>query len=362
MRSSCAATTAGRSRTASRASCRSRARQRRCCTGTTARRPATPSRAAGRGAATSTCATRTATYIYAGRSDDMLKVSGIYVSPFEVESTLMQHPAVLEAAVIGGRDDEGLTKTKAFVVLKPGRRATDAELKALVKDKLAPYKYPRDRVRRRTTEDRDGQDPAFQAARTRDCSDMRAGRCERSMMTVKRSRMTVPCGATRHNRLLWGTNRRLMKTQINCAAAMALVITFSGYATAASPGTPEIIVLSNRADLISGGDALVEIKVPAALNPAYAKIALNGTLINSMFALRANGKYKDRDWPARWREYADRTHTWRGRAGHDHQPSDQRPHPACRSDDAMDMRNACPHACKWRYPSNQRERPSHCGI
>jgi benzoate-CoA ligase len=83
------------------------------------------------------------TYTYSGRSDDMLKVSGIYVSPFEVESTLMQHAAVLEAAVIGIADADGLTKTKAFVVLKAGQIATDAELKAFVKDKLAPYKYPR---------------------------------------------------------------------------------------------------------------------------------------------------------------------------------------------------------------------------
>ena len=82
-------------------------------------------------------------YTYAGRSDDMLKVSGIYVSPFEVEATLVQHPAVLEAAVIGVPDAEGLTKTKAFVVLKDGSRTTDAELKAFVKDRLAPYKYPR---------------------------------------------------------------------------------------------------------------------------------------------------------------------------------------------------------------------------
>ena len=82
-------------------------------------------------------------YTYGGRSDDMLKVSGVYVSPFEVEATLVQHPAVLEAAVIGVADAEGLTKTKAFVVLKPGGVATDSELKAFVKDKLAPYKYPR---------------------------------------------------------------------------------------------------------------------------------------------------------------------------------------------------------------------------
>jgi benzoate-CoA ligase len=82
-------------------------------------------------------------YTYSGRSDDMLKVSGIYVSPFEVEATLVQHPAVLEAAVIGVPDAEGLTKTKAFVVLKAGAQATDDELKGFVKDKLAPYKYPR---------------------------------------------------------------------------------------------------------------------------------------------------------------------------------------------------------------------------
>jgi benzoate-CoA ligase len=83
------------------------------------------------------------TFTYSGRSDDMLKVSGIWVSPFEVEATLVQHPAVLEAAVIGITDAEGLTKTKAFVVLKPGQSATDADLKAFVKDRLAPYKYPR---------------------------------------------------------------------------------------------------------------------------------------------------------------------------------------------------------------------------
>jgi benzoate-CoA ligase len=85
-------------------------------------------------------------YVYAGRADDMLKVSGLYVSPFEVEAALVQHPAVLEAAVVGIPDADGLTKTKAFVVLKPGHHADAAlegALKAFVKDKLAPYKYPR---------------------------------------------------------------------------------------------------------------------------------------------------------------------------------------------------------------------------
>lgn len=83
------------------------------------------------------------TYTYGGRSDDMLKVSGIYVSPFEVEATLVQHPAVLEAAVIGAPDAEGLIKTVAYVVLKPGASTDEAALKAFVKERLAPYKYPR---------------------------------------------------------------------------------------------------------------------------------------------------------------------------------------------------------------------------
>lgn len=82
-------------------------------------------------------------YVYAGRSDDMLKVSGIYVSPFEVESTLMEHPSVLEAAVIGTTSTQGLTQTKAFVVLKDGCVADEGQLKTFVKERLAPYKYPR---------------------------------------------------------------------------------------------------------------------------------------------------------------------------------------------------------------------------
>jgi len=82
-------------------------------------------------------------YTYGGRSDDMLKVGGIYVSPFEVEASLMTHPAVLEAAVVGQPDEEGLVKPKAYVVLKPGQQVAESELKAHVKSQLAPYKYPR---------------------------------------------------------------------------------------------------------------------------------------------------------------------------------------------------------------------------
>ena len=82
---------------------------------------------------------------YAGRADDMLKVGGIWVSPIEVEATLIKHPAVLEAAVVGKEDTDRLVKPKAFVVLKEpaGGPALAEELKGFVKDKIAPYKYPR---------------------------------------------------------------------------------------------------------------------------------------------------------------------------------------------------------------------------
>lgn len=85
-------------------------------------------------------------YVYCGRSDDMLKVSGIYVSPFEVETALMTHQAVLEAAVVAHSDEDQLVKPKAYVVLKSGIAGTAElaeELKQHVKAKLAPYKYPR---------------------------------------------------------------------------------------------------------------------------------------------------------------------------------------------------------------------------
>ena len=82
-------------------------------------------------------------WTYSGRADDMLKVGGIWVSPFEVESALSSHPAVLEAAVVGHEDADRLTKPKAFVVLKPGAQASEDELKAHVKSRLAPFKYPR---------------------------------------------------------------------------------------------------------------------------------------------------------------------------------------------------------------------------
>jgi benzoate-CoA ligase len=85
-------------------------------------------------------------FTYCGRTDDMMKVSGMYVSPAEVESALMSHAAVLEAAVVGQLDEQKLTKPKAYVVLKPGAAPSPElaeELRAQVKQRLAGYKCPR---------------------------------------------------------------------------------------------------------------------------------------------------------------------------------------------------------------------------
>jgi benzoate-CoA ligase family protein len=85
-------------------------------------------------------------YWYAGRADDMLKVGGIWVSPIEVENTLLEHQAVLEAAVVGAEDHDTLVKPKAYVVLRQGYNASPDLASALqdyVKAKIAPYKYPR---------------------------------------------------------------------------------------------------------------------------------------------------------------------------------------------------------------------------
>jgi benzoate-CoA ligase family protein len=80
---------------------------------------------------------------FQGRSDEMLKVSGVWVSPFEVEEALISHPAVLEAAVIGRQDHDGLVKPKAFVILRDGASAEVAELQAHVKQRVGVWKYPR---------------------------------------------------------------------------------------------------------------------------------------------------------------------------------------------------------------------------
>jgi benzoate-CoA ligase len=85
-------------------------------------------------------------FVYCGRRDDMLKVSGMYVSPFEVEGALQSHPDVLEAAVVGWPDTDRLIKPKAFVVLKAPEKASEVLAQMLqdeCRNKLAVYKYPR---------------------------------------------------------------------------------------------------------------------------------------------------------------------------------------------------------------------------
>lgn len=85
-------------------------------------------------------------FIYAGRGDDMIKAGGIWVSPVEVETALMKHPAVLESGVVGCADANGLIKPKAYVVFKEGIKANDElmnEVKLFVKNSIAPYKFPR---------------------------------------------------------------------------------------------------------------------------------------------------------------------------------------------------------------------------
>jgi acyl-coenzyme A synthetase/AMP-(fatty) acid ligase len=85
-------------------------------------------------------------FFFCGRGDDMLKVGGIWVAPFEIESALAAHPAVVEAAVIGAPDENGLIKPMGFCVLRDaalGCAALETELIAFVKDRLAPFKYPR---------------------------------------------------------------------------------------------------------------------------------------------------------------------------------------------------------------------------
>jgi acyl-coenzyme A synthetase/AMP-(fatty) acid ligase len=86
-------------------------------------------------------------YHYCGRSDDMLKVGGIWCSPIEIEARLVAHPKVLEVAVIGRPDASGLVKPEAWVVVREGvspSQALTEELMMHCKGHLAPYKFPRD--------------------------------------------------------------------------------------------------------------------------------------------------------------------------------------------------------------------------
>jgi benzoate-CoA ligase len=84
------------------------------------------------------------TFVYCGRSDDMLKVSGKWLSPGELENCLLQHPAVREVAVVGVKDGAGLVKPCAFVVANAPSSELAAELQAFARSRLEPYKYPRD--------------------------------------------------------------------------------------------------------------------------------------------------------------------------------------------------------------------------
>ena len=128
-------------------------------------------------------------YWYCGRSDDMLKVGGIWVSPVEVEGTLIRHDAVLEAAVVGREDTDRLVKPHAYVVLKdPGDRGRHARRRAqaLREGQDRALQVPAlDRVRHGASEDGNRQDPALQAAGLRPrlprrCSTARSRRSGRS--------------------------------------------------------------------------------------------------------------------------------------------------------------------------------------
>jgi len=85
-------------------------------------------------------------FVNCGRGDDMLKVGALWCSPFEIEATLIEHPKVLEAAVVGRADEDELTKPEAFVVLNDAADASDGmadDLREHCREKLARYKYPR---------------------------------------------------------------------------------------------------------------------------------------------------------------------------------------------------------------------------
>ena len=85
-------------------------------------------------------------YWYHGRTDDMLKVGGVFVAPTEIENCLLQHEAVLECAVVGHADSDGLVKPKAFIVARDDHQANEAlanAIKDFVKTRIALYKYPR---------------------------------------------------------------------------------------------------------------------------------------------------------------------------------------------------------------------------
>ena len=108
-------------------------------------------------------------FVYCGRRDDMLKVSGMYVSPFEVEGALQPTPTCWKPRWSAWPDADGLIKPKAFVVLKAPDKAGDGAWRGrcrTIAQKARPLQIPAlDRVPRRSAENRDRQDPALQIAR-----------------------------------------------------------------------------------------------------------------------------------------------------------------------------------------------------
>ncbi len=102
-------------------------------------------------------------HTYLGRVDDMLRVGGEWVSPAEVEATLIEHPSVLEAAIVGQPDDGGVMRPVAFVVAAASGPASADELTAHCRERLAGYKRPSATSSRHLAEDGDWQNPAFQA-------------------------------------------------------------------------------------------------------------------------------------------------------------------------------------------------------
>ena len=183
-------------------------------------------------------------YTYLGRSDDMLRVGGEWVSPAEVEAVLVRHPAVLEAAVVGYRDDEGIQRPAAYVVATPGATIDEAELEVLCKAELAGYKRPRRyKVGRRPAEDGDRQDPALRPTRRGSVTPTRVkGRDQRSPGVHRRRRTG---GQSRR-----GRRRAPSAGRRSCSCTRASVRSTCGArsptTSAASVGGPVTVVYSRH--------------------------------------------------------------------------------------------------------------------
>ena len=147
-------------------------------------------------------------FICCGRTDDMFKVSGIWVSPFEVEAALISHDAVLEAAVVPAEDSEGLLKPKAYIVLEERRRRRRAPRRGAEgarQERHRPVEIPAlDRGRRQPAEDRDGEDPAVQAeGGSLGCHSGARRRREPGTHKHRRCRMRTTASAHREGSWLW---------------------------------------------------------------------------------------------------------------------------------------------------------------